>query len=305
MARQVTDTLLMISPDSFGFNEETASTNVFMHADGRSPEDVRQEAVVEFRGMVELLTRHGIRVLTVPSRPDVATPDAVFPNNWISHEEGGQWILYPMLAPTRRLERQWEAVRKVAEGIVDTQQVIDLTVLEEEGKILEGTGSLVLDRVRRVAFAVESPRTTKAALEVFSQRAGYRPVVFHAYGEDGSPVYHTNVVMGIGPGFVVVCFDAIKDKEEQRMVQKELSELGLEIIPISFAQMYAFCGNILGVVNKKGEAKIIMSQTSFDAFDETQKKRLSSYGELVPVSIRTIETIGGGSARCMVAEIFA
>lgn len=302
--RQITDTLLMIRPDAFGFNEETAASNEFQNVPTESSDVVRGRAIAEFETMVLQLQHEGIHVVVIPSRDN--TPDAVFPNNWLSFHDNGTAVLYPMLAPNRRAERQFDTAMSALSGFVNRNeiQVVDLTHLEDEGKFLEGTGSLVFDRRNGVAFAVESPRTTLAALKVFCDELDMKPVVFHATGTEGKPIYHTNVVMGIGDGFSVVCIEAIEDSNERANVILHLEKNGA-IVPISKDQMDAFCGNIMHVQSIDGKKKIIMSQAARDAFTDDQKEILKNFGDLVAVSIPTIESVGGGSARCMVAEVFS
>jgi hypothetical protein len=303
MKTQLTDTILMIAPDSFGFNPETASTNTFQHTAAVDTHTIREKAQKEFDVMKRTLEEKGVRVIAMPSPAKLTTPDAVFPNNWISFHEGGRVVVYPMLAPNRRLERQLPAVRAALKDVVPLTTIEDLTAYESHGRFLEGTGSLVLDREHRVAFAVLSPRTHEVLVQEFCERMGYEPVLFHAVG-DGVPVYHTNVVMGIGKGFAVVCVDAIVNDEERRMIEKKIASLGLDLIAITIAQMNAFCGNLLELVSTDGKPLIVLSQKAYDAFTKEQRLVLEKYGELVPVAIPTIETIGGGSARCMLAEVF-
>ncbi len=303
---QLTNTVLMVSPDRFGFNEQTASSNGFQNnPEGIAPQVIRDKALSEFYDTVGLLKKHGIKVFVTPSRTDVDTPDAVFPNNWVSfHSELGgiNTVLYPMLAPNRRAERQFDAVRKLLPWI--SSDVLDLTGHEQSGKFLEGTGSLVLARSEKVVFAHESPRTSYEVLDDFCNQTGYRSVKFHSFDEGGKPIYHTNVVMAIGEGFSVVCLDSIPDKHEQSRVDGTLKELGLDVVTIDLDQVHAFCGNLLEVKSGSGQSKIVLSVTAFDAFTKDQRDQLMSYGELVPVNIPTIETIGGGSARCILAEVF-
>ncbi len=305
---QLTDTLLMISPDQFGFNNQTATTNTFQNNLPHNSEEIRNKAVLEFNAAVASLRKNNIRVLICPSREDVITPDAVFPNNWISfHNElsSTNIILYPMLAPNRRAERQLDNVSRALGLQIDHSAILDLTHYEATESFLEGTGSLILDRRRKVAFAHESARTSCSVLDDFCNKTGYRPVKFHAYDKNKKPIYHTNVVMTIGEDFSTVCFEAMKDVRERETVKKELTTLGLETIPITLDQLHSFCGNILQVRSILGKNKIIMSVTAYDAFTKDQRKQLLDHGDLVPVSIPTIETIGGGSARCMLAEVFS
>lgn len=302
---QTTDTVVMISPDKFGFNPQTAETNVFQHEPTQSEQELQLHASSEFTAMVDQLRGEGIRVAVLPSVTNAVTPDAVFPNNWFSHHEDNTLVIYPMLAPNRRAERQVDALKGALKqvDIIDTT-LLDLSGLENDGHILEGTGSLVLDRANKVAFAMESPRTTKEAFDEWTKSMDYQGILFHAYDEKSFPVYHTNVVMSIGEQFAVACVDAITDPEEKRDFTATLTQLGKQIIPITQEQMNHFCGNILQVRSETGESKIVMSDTAFNAFSQEQQHQLTQFGKIVAVHIPTIETVGGGSARCMLAEVF-
>ncbi len=306
---QLTDTVVMISPDQFGFNPETAVTNVFQHnltEEGLSEQIIRDTALEEFQQMVTVLKEHQINVLVLPSRKDVVTPDAVFPNNWFSHHENNLLILYPMLTPNRRVERQPKALTALlASAGIPHPTVKDLANDEHKGNILEGTGSLVLDREHQVAFAMGSPRTTKAEFEKWCKEMDYQGIFFHAYDAKRFPIYHTNVVMSIGREYVVICLDSISDTNEKEKVIQTLKTLNKEIIPISIEQLKSFCGNILQALSTKGEVIIIMSDSAWEAFTPQQQKILHKYGEIIPVHIPTIEKVSGGSARCMLAEIFS
>lgn len=310
--QQLTGIVVMISPDQFGFNAEAAilGKNDWVHMP-RNELKARDDALREFASMVKKLQYHDIEVIVLPSPSNSFTPDAVFPNNWFSHHLegsflGGRLVIYPMLLPTRQLERQTEnlinALSKV--GILNPE-LIDISSDENQGRILEGTGSLVLDRINKIAYALESVRTTKEEFDKWCKKMGYEGVFFHAIAKTttGNNLYHTNIEMSIGDGFAVLCSDAITTDEERVMVESKLQEHG-ELIIISLEQMGKFCGNILQLRSLKGKTKIIMSQTAFDAFSLEQKKVLSKFGELVLVEIPTIEYVGGGSARCMLAEVF-
>lgn len=306
---QLTSVVLMVSPDSFGFNDQTASTNTFQNKVDplNHSGEIRNKALHEFDGMVNLLRTNGIQVIVSPSRKDVVTPDAVFPNNWVSFHSDGPYkaVLYPMLAPNRRDERQFDAFKKLLPGAqFDPGDVLDLTHYERSGQFLEGTGSLIFDRIERVAFAHESPRTSYTVLDDFCEQTGYEPVKFHAFDKGGAPIYHTNVVMGIGRTFSVVCLESISDSKEKDTVKGTLHELDKDIVAISLDQLHAFCGNIMEVQPQQGRSKIVMSITAYDAFTQAQKDQLLSHGDILPVHIPTIETIGGGSARCMMSEVY-
>jgi len=302
---QLTDTVVMVSPDQFGYNPETAETNVFQNKPPQEEAALRDAALTEFNGMVAALRARGVNVLVLSSRADAITPDAVFPNNWFSLHADGTLALYPMLTPNRRAERQPQALAVLLAGAgVQTTDTHDFSAMEASGHILEGTGSLVLDRAHKVAFAMASPRTTKDAFDAWCQAMGYEGVFFHAYDKDSLPIYHTNVMLSIGEGFAVGCMEAVKDKAERAMLESKLTAHGRELIAVTLEQVYAFTANILHVKNTAGERLIVMSQSAHDALTEAQRAQLAKYGELLPVDIRMIETVGGGSARCMLAEVF-
>lgn len=303
----LTDTVVMVAPEQFGFNPETAETNTFQRRPDQecdTPERLRDAACHEFQQMVEVLKRHQIRVLVLPGRKDVLTPDAVFPNNWFSHHREDILVLYPMLTPNRRAERQPALLLDLLKSIQCAPTVIDFSPYEQDGLILEGTGSMVLAREQRVAFAMESSRTHKTVLDEWCRKMNYTACFFHGYDALSLPIYHTNVFMSIGEGFAVACLEAIPDPVERATFEETLRTLGKELVRLSFAQLYAFCGNILHLRAQDGRKKIILSQTALNAFTPEQRNRLARYGELVPVAVPTIERIGGGGVRCMLAEVF-
>jgi hypothetical protein len=305
MNAQLTNTIVMVSPSHFGFNEQTASSNPFQHSLEENEAAVQARASHEFNGMVEVLRNKGVHVLVLRSREDIKTPDSIFPNNWFSHHDDGTLIVYPMLAENRRAERQIGELRELLfQHQIPVSRVIDLTAHEQDGYMLEGTGSLVLERSKKVAFAMESPRTTRHEFDIWCRKMGYKGIFFRAYDEKHFPVYHTNVTMNIGREFAVVCLESITDTQEQEMVVTELERIGKTIIPITKEQMGTFCGNILQLETKEKESIIVMSDTAYFAFTPDQKHTLEQYGEIVHVAVPTVETVGGGSARCMMAEVF-
>lgn len=292
---QYASSILMVRPARFGFNSQTAVSNTFQNKPGNlSPQAILAQARGEFDRFVMGLKAQKIEVVVVEDTDIPEKPDAVFPNNWVSFHPDGRVILYPMAVENRRLERRPDII-DMLKNQFDIRQVIDLSPEEGPGKILEGTGSIVFDHVNRIAYACLSPRTNRELLESVCQLLGYRPVVFHATDAQGVAIYHTNVMMSIGKGFAVVCQESITDG---------LKLSGLEIIDVSLSQMNQFACNVLQVANQDGQPFLVMSQTAESAFTPEQKRRLSQYAELLPVAIPTIETIGGGSARCMMAEIF-
>lgn len=308
MAKQSTTTIVMVRPDHFGFNPQTAETNPYMHDAAemhKDAQEIRALALQEFDHAVQTLQKKGIRVLVLLSKADVVTPDAVFPNNWFTHHEDGKLVLYPMLTPNRRLERQKEALVKLIndEGIA-VSSTLDLTAAEEKGHILESTGSMVLDRVHKVAFAMASPRTDKMEFEKWCELMGYEGVYITTPKSHETEVYHTNLLMSIGTDFAVVCFEVIEDEQMKQHVVDRLKALGKEIIEISLEQVYTYCGNILELRTQDEKNVIVMSETAKNAFRQDQLEKLAVHGEIVMVRIPTIEQVGGGGIRCMMAEIF-
>lgn len=305
--KQLTDTIVMVRPNFFGFNPETGYDNSFQHKIDSPEEETRKKALVEFRQMVEKLRLNKLDVVLLDSplgpRGEI-TPDAVFPNNWFSTHPN-KLVLYPMKAQNRRWERQPDTLLNKLAGVnVIYPQTLDLTEDEEQGQILEGTGSLVLDRVNKIAYAIGSQRTSEAELKKWSELMGYKPHFFHAVDFGGKPVYHTNVIMSVGKKFAVVCTPAIQSSDEAKKVTDSLEEAGKEIINITMEQMYNMCGNILQTKNNDGQELVIMSERAKSAFSNKDLKVIEKNGLIVPVNIDTIETVGGGSARCMMAEIF-
>lgn len=303
---QLASTLVMVPPDSFSFNKETSNSNSFQQkAIALDSKEICSNAMEEFHHMVKVLRKNDLEIILLSSNTNISNPDSIFPNNWFSHHENGELVIYPMLAINRRAERQVEKLVRVLEShhfIIS--EIKDLSYLENKNLILEGTGSMVLDREHKVAFALESSRTSEKALLLYCQKMGYDHVFFHAYDKGNLPIYHTNVFMSIGKSFAVVCLEAISNEKERVSLVLKLKSLKKSIVSISIDQLYSFCGNILNVQSLTGESLIILSQSAFNAYTQNQKKKLSHFGRLIPVLIDTIEYIGGGSARCMLAEIF-
>ena len=301
MNHQSTSHILMVRPVSFGFNEQTAGSNAFQNRDAHH-NGVNEKAQAEFDGMVNILRQNGVDVTVIDDTPEPHTPDSIFPNNWVSFHGDGQVFLYPMQAENRRLERREDIINDLDDKFA-AKHIIDLSRFEDENKFLEGTGSMVLDRVNKISYACISPRTDTKVLELFCEYAGYNSVKFDAADEKGQAIYHTNVLMCIGSGFAVICLDSIANPHEKVMVKESLLSTQKEIIEISFEQMNQFAGNMLEVKNDKGETLIVMSKSAHDSLADQQKATLKKYGKLVYADIYTIESIGGGSARCMMAEV--
>jgi hypothetical protein len=291
----------MIRPVNFGFNEETAASNAFQkrNADKNS---IKEKALQEFDGLVNILRENGVDVIVIEDTPEPYTPDSIFPNNWISFHADGTIFLYPMQAENRRLERREDVVAQLEDSF-EVKHIIDLSRFELENKFLEGTGSMVLDRENKIAFACVSPRTDREVLALFCAQEGYKEVSFHAYDEYHQAIYHTNVLMCIGSKFAIICLDSISDDDEKNAVISILKLTHKEIISISFEQMNRFAGNMLEVKNQAGETLIVMSQNACDSLNQSQKDTLEKFGKLVYFDINTIENNGGGSARCMMAEV--
>jgi len=301
MNNQTTSTILMIRPVNFGFNEQTADSNAFQNRSAEQ-QQVQDKALKEFDGFVNILRDNGVEVIVVDDTIEPHTPDSIFPNNWVSFHSDGTVFLYPMMAENRRLERREDIIMQL-EDEFEIKHVIDLSRYEHEHKFLEGTGSMVLDRENKLAYACLSPRTNKDVLEQFCLESGYTPVLFHAVDQNGMDIYHTNVLMCIGSSFVVICLDSVKDKAEKENVVNVIKASKKQLISISFDQMNHFAGNMLEVENKAGESLIVMSKSAWDSLNYEQKAVLSSFSKPVFADISTIESNGGGSARCMMAEV--
>ncbi len=294
--------MLMIRPARFGANPETAESNRFQQ--GRSDGSTVAAAAREFDGLVRALTDAGIEVHAVADSPQPPKPDACFPNNWVSFHADGSVVLYPMMAPSRRSERRAEPIAALEAAGYRVTRIIDLSGWEARGEFLEGTGSLVLDRCHRTAYACRSPRTTAAALADFAERLHYRVIAFDATGPAGEPAYHTNVMMAIGEGFAVVCAESIPDPAERAQVLSELTHAGHAPITISKAEMLGFAGNLLALRARTGGQVIAMSETAWNSLTPAARRALEAHGRIVTAAIPTIERYGGGSVRCMIAEVF-
>lgn len=289
--------ILMIKPAHFGYNEETAQTNSFQRMEATNN---GTQAIEEFNGMTHLLTAHGIDVLIANDTALPIKPDAVFPNNWFSTHPDGTCILYPMLHHNRRIERRKDIIAMIAK---QPEKIIDLSELEQQDIFLEGTGSLVIDHDHAIAYAALSPRTSSAALNIFEKKTGIKVIPFDAFDHVGKPIYHTNVVMALSPHTVVICLEAI-DAAYRHQLTDMFSQTNKQVIEISRYQMEHFAGNMLCLKNSIGKVFFILSQTAFNSLNAHQINALQVHHELLPVSISHIEKIGGGSARCMMAELF-
>src|ERR1700677_1912278 len=296
--------VLMVRPASFGFNPQTAASNAFQQPPA-APDAAEAQGLVlaEFDALAKALQRAGVEVLIAPDTPQPVKPDALFPNNWVSFHFDGTVTLYPMLAPNRRWERREDVLdRVVREGEFRIVRTVDLTHREAEGKFLEGTGSVVLDRAHRGAYASLSPRTDLDVLGEFAQLLDYELVTFEAVDGGGQPVYHTNVVMAIGSRFAVLCGESITHSRHREAVFDKLRAAGHDIVDISRRQMQQFAGNMLELAAAGGRV-IALSTTAWSSLEPAQRRTLESHAGVIPAAIPTIERIGGGGVRCMLAEL--
>jgi len=297
---QTTSHILMIRPVDFKFNEQTAGNNKFQVASTES--DVQNQALKEFDGFVALLRKNEIDVTVVDDTLQPETPDSIFPNNWISFHDDGAVFLYPMFSENRRLERRSEILDGLKADF-DVSHISDLSFYEQQHAFLEGTGSMVLDRTHKIAYACLSVRTDEEVLNNFCMLTGYQPVAFQAVDGTNFPIYHTNVMMCIGDQFAVICLDSIRNTAERENVAASLINSGKEIIEITLEQMNRFAGNMLQVSNASGAHLLVMSEQAYLSLKKEQIVALEKYSRIIYAPLYTIEKNGGGSARCMLAEI--
>ncbi|TYP73519.1 citrulline utilization hydrolase CtlX [Aquimarina intermedia] len=305
--KQVTDTLVMIRPVQFRMNEQTAVNNYYQEDLNIIPETANTKAQREFDEFVTKLKAAGVQVIVIDDDKKLDTPDSIFPNNWISFHENGTVGLYPMFAPNRRRERRPEVLDIVESSGFRIDNIVDYTSAEEQDVFLEGTGSLVLDRVGRKAYCALSARADEELLIEFCEDFEYTPVIFTAYQTvEGKrlPIYHTNVMMGIAETFALVCLDAIDDKKEKKSVVDFLRSDNKEVIAISEEQVNNFAGNVLQVHGTDDKRLLVMSSSAFAALTTTQIAAIKKHCDILHSDLETIETLGGGSARCMMAEVF-
>ncbi|MDT8416208.1 MAG: arginine deiminase-related protein [Lutibacter sp.] len=306
--QQITNTILMIRPVSFRMNEQTAINNYYQKVlESLTPETVKFKALQEFDDFVEKLKAVGVNVIVIDDNEETDTPDSIFPNNWISFHENGDVALYPMFAENRRLERREDILETLEDLGYQIENVVDYTSAEEEKIFLEGTGSLLLDRVNGKAYCALSPRADEDLLIEFCEDFEFMPVSFVAnqtLDDKRLPIYHTNVMMCLGEKFSVICLDSIDDKKERKEVIKHLKEDNKEIIAISEDQVNSFAGNMLQVLGSDNARYIVMSNSAFGSLKKQQINHLEKHGNILYSSLDTIEACGGGSARCMMAEVF-
>lgn len=305
--QQTTDTILMIRPVNFRMNEQTAVNNYFQEALDIKNAEVNAQAQAEFDAFVEKLRAVGIKVIVENDDAVLDTPDSIFPNNWVSFHENGDVAKYPMFAENRRRERRDEVFIRLEEEGFKIEHIVDYTAAEHEGVFLEGTGAIVLDRVHRKAYCALSPRADEDLFIEFCEDFEYSPVIFTANQTvEGKrlAIYHTNVMMCIAENFAVICLDTIDDKKERKTVVKHLKQDGKEIISISEAQMHQFAGNMLQLRGANDQPYLVMSASAYESLTPQQIKVIERYSPIISSSLSTIETCGGGSARCMMAEVF-
>ena len=300
--KQSTNTVLLVSPTSFGFNPETAGSNVFQHDVQLAKKVIHQSAQEEWERVCAMLVKEKINVIAVMDTNKPIKPDALFPNNWISTHQDGKLILYPLLAHNRRIEKRLDIVNQFTQKYSVTD-IVDLSFYEKENQFLEGTGSMVLDRINKIIYACLSVRTYIEPLEHLAKLLGYQVVAFHAYNHE-KPIYHTNVVMSVGSDWATICFDAIPDIEERRKIKDFFSRTGKTVVELSLKQIDAFAGNILELESIEGKRKIIMSKTTYDSLDKGQIETFTSFGDICYTDVSTIEKVGGGGIRCLIAEVF-
>ena len=304
MNKTITDTILMVRPANFGYNAETAENNSFQSNDGADQLDkIRAAALGEFDNMVTELRRYDIEVIVIEDTDSPIKNDAVFPNNWLSTHSNGHIITYPMYAESRRIERREDIVDQLTQSYGYSKRY-GFEYLEADEQFLEGTGSMIIDRDYGFIYACLSPRTDIRTLEKFAVLERYRKLIFHAYDRSGELIYHTNVMMALGVDIAIVCLDTVTDVGERQELVKALEESNKTIIEISLDQMEQFAGNMLQVKSKLGEKYLVMSQAAFDSLKIKQIDTIQNHSKIISIPIPTIEKYGGGSVRCMMAEIY-
>ena len=304
MSNQTTSNILMIRPANFGFNEETATNNSFQSKDENlTSNQIKEKAISEFDAFAEKMKAEGINVIVVKDSQIPIKPDAVFPNNWVSFHEDGTILTYPMYSELRRNERREDILENLRNDF-DISKIYRLENFEAENIFLEGTGSMILDRVNKIVYACTSPRTNPTLLKSYCNLMNYEAAVFKAVDGQGEDIYHTNVMMALGEDFVVICMDTIIDKNEKASVLDFFKKTNKEVIEITYEQMMSFAGNMLQVQNTNGDTYLIMSTQAYQSLTDNQISRIQQKTKILHSSIDTIETFGGGSARCMMAEVF-
>ncbi|MEM6631196.1 MAG: arginine deiminase-related protein [Bacteroidota bacterium] len=304
---QITDTILMIRPVNFRMNEQTVINNFFQEDLALQNELINANAQKEFDAFVEVLQSKGIHVVVIEDEAEKDTPDSIFPNNWVSFHRSGTVCLYPMFAENRRKERRTDILDVLKLKGFQVEKVVDYSYTEERGIYLEGTGSLIMDRVHQKVYCALSDRAHKDLVFAFCKDFDCTPVIFTAnqsVGNQRLPIYHTNVMMALGEAFATICLDSIDDSQERKQVEKHLREDGKEIIPITEHQMHHFAGNMLQLIGKNEKRYTVMSSQAYKSLAPSQVSAIQAYSEIIHSPLDTIEACGGGSARCMMAEVF-
>ena len=303
---QATNSILMIRPINFGYNEETAQDNHYQIKDSII-KNSNKSAQKEFDNMVNNLRQNGISVHVFQDDEKDYTPDSIFPNNWVSFHENGDLGLFPMYAENRRLERRQEVLEFLENEGFTISNIVDYSSAESENKFLEGTGSMILDRENRVAYCSISNRSNEDLFIEFCEDFEFTPVLFNSFqsvGEKRLPIYHTNVMMCVATDYVIICLDSIDDKNQRKKVSNFINESAKKLIEISEKQVESFAGNMLELINDNGESILVMSKSAEDSLDENQRNTITKHSRIISCDINTIEVCGGGSTRCMMAEIF-
>lgn len=304
MSKQTSAHIMMVRPASFGFNEQTAESNAFQTNDtSLSQEQINTQAIAEFDAMVAQLRSVGLHVHLVEDSPLPIKPDAIFPNNWVSFHDNGTVITYPMFSPNRQTEIREDVLEEMEANFV-VKKRIRFNRFTEKQLFLEGTGSMILDRDNRIVYACLSARTEENLLYNFAEWADYEPVLFLAVDSSDLEIYHTNVMMSVGESFAIICLDSIKEAADRVMVRAKLEKTNKEIIDISYEQMLSFAGNMLQVSNALGETYLVMSEQALKSLNNRQIEAIESHTKILACKIDTIENYGGGSVRCMMAEVF-
>ena len=297
-----TSKILMVSPDKFRNNEFTISDNSFQ-AKKIQKSSISANAIDEFERLKKVILNKGVSVYSLSDDSEFDTPDAVFPNNWISFHNSNKALLYPMYALNRRFERKSSTLEKLSKQGIDIQIIKDYSHFENDNKFLEGTGSLVLDRRNKFAYCSLSNRSNNDLVDLFCLQMNYKPIVFNSF-YNSVPIYHTNVMMSICNKFSIICLDSIKDKNQKTAVIANLKNSNLEIIDIKIDQMSSFLGNCIQLIDSKSNPLLVMSSRAYNSINNSQLKKIEKHTDIIYSDLKTIEDNGGGSARCMIAEIF-
>ena len=302
--KQRTSHIMMVRPAAFGYNAQTAVSNAFQHQVSESENsEASLLALQEFDNYVQTLKEAGVTVNVIHDSPEPKKPDAIFPNNWVSFHEDGRVVLYPMCTPNRRWERRRSILEMLASGYTLSEE-IDLSHYEADELFLEGTGSMILDRPNKLCYACLSIRTDKGLIDEFCEKIGYEAVVFHSTDAQNKAIYHTNVMMAMAKEYVVICMESVTNPAEKKLLLEKFEQTGKAVVDISLDQVNEFCGNVIELESKDGESLLVMSERAYKGFTQSQKEIIEAYSKMVYAPIYTIEKIGGGGARCMVAEVF-